>query len=204
MPGPRRRPALTALTTLALTAALLALPTATAGAATAAAPSKPPAGADTKRLDITMQAQRKTNWCWAAAGNTIATWFGQDRSQNEFCNAAFNHRQGGDCPNSQAALDDVQTGLSWTGVNSGSYVANSLSYSTVRAEIDADRPLETRIRWSSGGGHMHVIYGYDAAGSWVYWGDPWPSSERYSWASHSWYVDNSEFAWTHSLYRIGA
>ena len=36
---------------------------------------------------------------------------------------------------------------------------------------------------------MHVIYGYDDASSWVYWGDPWPSNGRYNWASHGWYVE---------------
>ena len=51
---------------------------------------------------------------------------------------------------------------------------------------------------------MHVIYGIDAAKSWVYWGDPWPSSDRYNGASHAWYVKGNSFSWTHSLYRIGA
>lgn len=151
-----------------------------------------------------MQAQQKTNWCWAAGGNTIATWFGRTYSQNQFCNAAFNRQQGYDCPNNQATLGNVQTGLRWAGINSGSYVNGWLQYSTVQTEINANRPIETRIQWSNGGGHMHVIYGYDTANSWVYWGDPWPSSDRYNWASHAWYVDNSTFSWTHSLYRIGA
>ena len=80
--------------------------------------------------------------------------------------------------------------LSWAGINSGSYVTGWLRYPTVQTEIDAGRPIESRIQWSSGGGHMHVIYGYDTANSWVYWGDPWPSSYRYNWASHAWYVGN--------------
>ncbi|MFJ6567221.1 papain-like cysteine protease family protein [Streptomyces sp. NPDC091292] len=160
--------------------------------------------AATKRLDITMQAQQKTNWCWAAAGNTIATWFGRGYSQNQFCNAAFGRSQSGECPNSQATLGNVQTGLSWAGINPGSYVTGWLRYPTVQSEINANRPVETRIQWSSGGGHMHVLYGYDDANSFVYWGDPWPSNTRYNWASHAWYVDNNTFSWTHSLYRIGA
>ncbi|MET9920577.1 papain-like cysteine protease family protein [Streptomyces sp. NPDC059605] len=204
-----------------LAAVLLALPTATASAArlpattapaphatVAAAPADPAATADgiaaTRRLDITMQAQQKTNWCWAASGNTIATWFGRNYSQNQFCNAAFGRAQGYECPNSQATLGNVQDGLYWAGVNPGSYVTGWLRYPTVQAEIAAGRPVETRIQWSSGGGHMHVLYGYDDSGSWVYWGDPWPSSNRYNWASHAWYVNNAEFSWTHSLYRIGA
>lgn len=205
----------------ALAAVLLAVPTATASAAqtpttasaaqtttTAAAPGQNPSAvggiAATQRLNITMQAQQKTNWCWAASGNTIATWFGRNSSQNQFCNAAFGRAQGYECPNSQATLGNVQDGLSWAGVNPGSYVNGRLRYPTVQAEIAAGRPVETRIQWSSGGGHMHVLYGYDDSNSWVYWGDPWPSSNRYNWASHAWYVNNDEFSWTHSLYRIGA
>ncbi|MEU3222743.1 papain-like cysteine protease family protein [Streptomyces sp. NPDC006976] len=218
----RIRPARLSVTAV-LAAVLLAVPTATATAAdqprtataavldhpaAAAAPDRAAAPtaalAATRRLNITMQAQQKTNWCWAASGNTIATWYGRNYSQNEFCNAAFGRAQGYECPNSQAALDNVQNALYWAGINPGSYVSGWLRYPTVQAEIAAGRPVETRIQWSSGGGHMHVLYGYDDANSLVYWGDPWPSSNRYNWASHAWYVNNNEFSWTHSLYRIGA
>ncbi|APY88889.1 hypothetical protein DCW30_33455 [Streptomyces alfalfae] len=200
-------------------AALFTAPTATATAAPAPTPVTsvaPAAGqargttaADSsalaaRRLNITMQAQQKSNWCWAAGGNTIAAYLGRNYSQNQFCNAAFGRSQNTECPNNQATLGNVQTGLRWAGVNPGSYVSGWLRYATVQAEVDAGRPVETRIQWSNGGGHMHVVYGYDDANSWVYWGDPWPSSDRYNWASHAWYVDNNTFSWTHSLYRIGA
>ncbi|MFD7495712.1 papain-like cysteine protease family protein [Streptomyces sp. NPDC059832] len=195
----------------ALAAALLAVPTASATAAQHPTPAATARSATvgsslaaTQRLNITMQAQEKTNWCWAASGNTVATWFGRNYSQNQFCNAAFGRAQGYECPNSQATLGNVQDGLHWAGINPGSYVTGWLRYPTVQAELAAGRPVETRIQWSAGGGHMHVLYGYDDANSWVYWGDPWPSSNRYNWASHAWYVNNNEFSWTHSLYRIGA
>ncbi|MEW1549140.1 papain-like cysteine protease family protein [Streptomyces tsukubensis] len=198
----------------AVLAAVFTLPLSTAQAApTAAAPAAvapaSPGPGDvgalaSKRLNITMQAQLKTNWCWAAAGNTISAYYGRSYSQNQFCNAAFNRSQNSECPNSQATLANVQTGLRWTGVSPGTYIADWLRYTAVQTEINANRPVETRIQWSSGGGHMHVIYGYDTANSWVYWGDPWPSSSRYNWASHAWYVNNNSFSWTHSLYRIGA
>lgn len=151
-----------------------------------------------------MQAQQKTNWCWAASGNTVASWYGRNYSQNQFCNAAFNRPQNSTCPNNQATLGNVQTGLRWAGISPGSYVNGWLRYDTVQTEINADRPIETRIQWSSGGGHMHVIHGYDTSRGWVYWGDPWPDNTRYNWAAHDWYIDNNEFSWTHSLYRIGA
>ncbi|MFJ2772832.1 papain-like cysteine protease family protein [Streptomyces sp. NPDC087300] len=210
--SPGRRRCLSAVAVVA--AALFAAPTAAAAAApldpaparaaTTATAAADPSVLAAKRLNITMQAQQKTNWCWAAAGNTIATFMGRNYSQNQFCNAAFGRNQNTECPNNQATLGNVQNGLSWAGINSGSYVTGWLRYPTVQAEINAGRPVETRIQWSNGGGHMHVLYGYDDANSWVYWGDPWPSNDRYNWASHAWYVNNNTFSWTHSLYRIGA
>ncbi|MET8543406.1 papain-like cysteine protease family protein [Kitasatospora sp. NPDC004799] len=157
-----------------------------------------------KKLNITMQQQQQTNWCWAASGNTIATWYGYNYSQNQFCNAAFGRSVNSSCPNNQATLGDVQNGLNWVGINPGSYVNGYLNYATVQSEVNADRPIETRIQWSSGGGHMHVLYGYDTGNNWVYWGDPWPSNYRYNWADYWYYVNNNTFSWTHSLYRIGA
>ncbi|MGW6460966.1 papain-like cysteine protease family protein [Streptomyces sp. NPDC055078] len=196
----------------AVLAALITVPLSSAAAAPAddpattraTGPAEAGAALAAKRLDITMQAQLKTNWCWAAGGNTIAAYFGKNYSQNQFCNAAFNRSQNSQCPNNQATLGNVQTGLRWAGVRPGSYISNWLRYPAVQTDIDQNRPIETRIQWSSGGGHMHVIYGYDTASSWVYWGDPWQTSSRYNWGSHAWYVNNNSFSWTHSLYRIGA
>ncbi|MFE2917456.1 papain-like cysteine protease family protein [Kitasatospora indigofera] len=197
-----------ALTAAATSPALAAAPA--AGQALAQVRPAAAAGATAdlagtfKKLNITMQQQQNTNWCWAASGNTIATWFGYSYSQNQFCNAAFGRSVNSTCPNSQATLGDVQNGLSWIGINPGSYVTGYLRYTTVQTEVNANRPIETRIQWSSGGGHMHVLYGFDTASNWVYWGDPWPSNNRYNWADYSYYVSNGSFSWTHSLYRIGA
>ncbi|MFT2014690.1 papain-like cysteine protease family protein [Streptomyces sp. 796.1] len=195
-----RRPLSRRLSAVALASvALLAAPTVSVSAAEAA-----PRVQAANVLDVTMQAQQKSNWCWAASGNTIATWMGRNYSQNQFCNAAFNRQQGFDCPNNQATLGNVQNALRWAGIRPGSYVDGWLQYGTVQNEINARRPIETRIQWSSGGGHMHVIYGYDNSNGFVYWGDPWPSNNRYNWATHNWYINNNQHRWTHSLYQIGA
>ncbi|KUN00124.1 hypothetical protein AQI95_35800 [Streptomyces yokosukanensis] len=203
----RRRLASTVLAAVAVLTAVL-VPTATAHAAPHSAPRSAaavhPADPATKRLNITMQAQQSSNWCWAASGNTIASWFGRNYTQNQFCDAAFNRPQGSSCGNWQAALDDVQNALDWMGINPGTYVSGYLRYGTVQKEINADRPVETRIEWNSGGGHMHVLYGYDTSDNQVYWGDPWPSNYRYNWGDYDYYVNNNSFTWTHSLYGIGA
>ncbi|MER5622459.1 papain-like cysteine protease family protein [Streptosporangium sp. NPDC002544] len=188
-PGRFRR---TALALVLTTAAWLVPPTLGAHAAAA------------YRLNITMQAQQYTNWCWAAAGNTVAAYYGYNYSQNQFCNLAFNRSMNSSCPNNQATLANDQNAFRQIGISPGNYVYDYLTYNAVIREMNANRPVLTRIQWSSGGGHMHTIYGYDQSGSWVYWGDPWQSSSRYNWASYNYYVGNGSFSWTHSLNYIGA
>ncbi|GAA3171987.1 MULTISPECIES: papain-like cysteine protease family protein [Streptomyces] len=209
MPRPRtvRRRRLPAAALAA--AALTVLPAASATAAPAAPPAPAAAHpaaprATANSLDIAMQAQENSNWCWAGSGNTIAAWYGRTYTQNQFCNAAFGRPQNTACPNDQATLGNVQNAFAWMGLNPGSYVSGYLAYDTVRGEIDARRPVETRIQWASGGGHMHVLYGYDADRGWVRWGDPWPSNNRYNWGDYGYYVNGNDFSWTHSLYRTGA
>ncbi|WP_327085308.1 C39 family peptidase [Nonomuraea sp. NBC_01738] len=156
------------------------------------------------RLGFTQQAQELSNWCWAATGNSVAAFYGHTYSQNQFCNLAFNRSMNSSCPNNQATLANDQTAFSKIGINPGSYVNGYLSYNAIIREIDAERPIMARIQWTSGGGHMEVIYGYDKSSSWVYWANPWPSSTRYNWTTYNYYVSNNSFFWTHSLDYIGA
>ncbi len=202
---PRRLAA--ALLTAVAALAALAGPAATAASAHSASGTgrqAADAAPASQQLGITMQEQQNSNWCWAASGNTIASWFGRNYTQNQFCNAAFGRPQGSSCGNWQATLGDVQSAFDWMGINPGNYVSGYLRYSTLQSEIGVGRPVEARIEWNSGGGHMHVLYGYDTSRHWVYWGDPWPSNYRYNWADYDYYVSNDSFTWTHSLYGIGA
>jgi hypothetical protein len=161
-------------------------------------------GAQTaKKLDISMQAQENDNWCWAAAGNTIAAFFGHSYTQNQFCNMAFGNSVDHTCPNDQATLENDQNAFSQIGMSSGE-VNGVLDFSTIVSQIDAGRPIETRIEWSAGGGHMEVLYGYDQSQNLVYWGNPWPDSDRYEWENYDYYVSNSSFSWTDSLDNTGA
>ncbi|GGQ94157.1 papain-like cysteine protease family protein [Kitasatospora griseola] len=194
----------TAVTTPAAAATTPAAATPAAIPPAAVKPQAPALAGTARTLNLTMQAQQQSNWCWAASGNTIAAYYGYSYSQNQFCNAAFGRSANSTCPNSQASLAEVQNALYAFGINPGSYVSGYLRYATVQGEIDAGRPVETRIQWSSGGGHMNVLYGYDSGNNWLYWGDPWPSNYRYNWGDYNYYVSNGSFSWTHSLYRIGA
>ena len=163
-----------------------------------------PAQATSRDLNIYGQAQQKTNWCWAATGNTIAAYHGVSVSQNTFCNLAFGRSTSTTCPNDQATLGNDQRAFHALGINPGYYVSYPVNFTTVRTDVNAGRPLNTRIQWSSGGGHMMSIYGYDDSYGEVSWYNPWPDDSRYNYGSYDWYRSNYSFSWTHSLYGIGA
>ncbi|MCH8612138.1 papain-like cysteine protease family protein [Arsenicicoccus dermatophilus] len=189
-------------------AAAVALGLAPAVTAHADAPTRASAGVERYRdgsaeLRLDNRAQQQTNWCWAATGSSIATYKGKSVSQNDFCNLAF-RRSRGSCPNDQASLAHDQQAYRALGMNPGRYVYDALGFDVVSREINADRPILTRIQWSSGGGHMMAIVGVDPQGGRVEWYNPWPSDRRINVASYDYYVENSDFAWTHSLYGIGA
>ncbi len=153
-------------------------------------------------LNITMQKQVQDEWCWDASGLTIANYWGYTQySQYDFCRLAA---QGSrlDCNDQPATLDDMANGLSHVGFrNSGYDLSRSASFAETSREISSGRPFAVRIGWSTGGGHMNVIYGYDSTSGMIAVGDPWPSTQTYTWWNYNTYAGNSEFQWTHS--RIG-
>ena len=99
-----------------------------------------------------MQEQEKTNWCWAASGNTIATYFGRNNAQNEFCNPAFNRAAGQRVPEQAGDARQRPDGIALGRHQPGSYVSGRLHTPTVQTEIDAGRPIESRIQWSRAAG----------------------------------------------------
>ncbi|MDH6126519.1 papain-like cysteine protease family protein [Kitasatospora sp. GP82] len=153
-------------------------------------------------LNISMQKQVQDEWCWDASGLTIANYWGYTQySQYDFCHLAAQGRWL-DCNDQPATLDDMANGLSHVGFrNSGYNLNRSASFGEVAGEIASGRPFAVRIGWSTGGGHMNVIYGYDSTSNMIAVGDPWPSTQTYTWWNYATYSSNSSFQWTHS--RIG-
>lgn len=159
-----------------------------------AAPGVP----STYRTQITIQAQQRTQWCWAAAGAAIATAHGAAVDQTRFCQLAHGGA-GRDCANLPGTLAGPQRAFAELGFSSpGRYLDRRISYADVRTQTAADRPVETRVGYRAGGGHAHVLYGYDTRGNWVFWGDPGPA-KRYNWSTYGYYTHNSSFTWTHTL-----
>ncbi|WP_431677843.1 papain-like cysteine protease family protein [Kitasatospora sp. KL5] len=154
-----------------------------------------------RTLNIGMQKQVRTQWCWDASGVTIANFWGRSATQEEFCRLAA---QGTwvNCNNQPATLEDMANGLARLGMsNSGRSLYRNASFAESTTEIAAGRPFAVRIGWRTGGGHMNVVYGYDSASNMIAVGDPWPSTQTYTWWNYNTYSSNNSFQWTHS--RIG-
>ncbi len=176
--------------TLAVCLMLCLVAPVTAGAA--------PGVPSTFQAQLTMQSQQRSQWCWAASGATIAAFHGAGVSQTRFCQLALGET-GKDCANVPGTLAGPQRAFAELGFASpGRYLDHRISYADVRAQTAAGRPVETRVGYRSGGGHTHVLYGYDTSGGWVSWGDPGPA-KRYHWSTYGYYTHNSSFTWTHTL-----
>ncbi|GGR07899.1 papain-like cysteine protease family protein [Streptomyces netropsis] len=156
-----------------------------------------------KLLNIGMQKQVRDQWCWDASGLTIANYWGYTNyNQYDFCRLAAQGNSGLDCNNQPATLGDMANGLRNMGFrNSGTDLYRNASFGETQTEVANGRPFAVRIGWTSGGGHMNVIYGYDSTSNMVAVGDPWPSTQTYTWWNYSTYAGNNSFRWTHT--RIG-
>ncbi|WP_181776520.1 papain-like cysteine protease family protein [Amycolatopsis pittospori] len=151
---------------------------------------------------IAMQVQEKSQWCWVASGNTIAAHHGVTVGQNEFCRIAHGERRR-DCADRPGTLGDVRRAFGKLGFSApGNHVKGRIAFSAVQAQAGSGRPVQTRVGWASGGGHMHVLYGSDigdAGRKWVSWGDPLPTGNRYNWSTYDFYAGNRSFTWTDTL-----
>ncbi|WP_354644250.1 papain-like cysteine protease family protein [Kitasatospora camelliae] len=154
-------------------------------------------------LNISMQKQVRDQWCWDASGLTIATYWGRTGyNQYDFCRLAA---QGTwvDCNNRPATLEDMANGLAKMGFrNSGTSLYRNATFAETTNEIASGRPFAVRIGWRTGGGHMNVIYGYDNSSNMIAVGDPWPTTQTYTWWNYNTYSSNNSFQWTHSRISI--
>ncbi|MGW7415774.1 papain-like cysteine protease family protein [Streptomyces sp. NPDC054863] len=162
------------------------------------------ASATAELLPFTQHRQEQDEWCWAATGSAIAAYWGKKFTQTQYCNMGHGMHPGDlffgvYCENAPASLGLEQRALSGAGLDPGERFDQALTFAEVKKEIDAGRPIYSGIRWTNGGGHAQVIFGYDDASKRIYWTDPWPTSPRYNWAPIGSYTKNSSYYWNHGL-----
>jgi hypothetical protein len=166
-------------------------------------------------LDVPEKAQEHNQWCWAGASQSTLEYYKTTVTQCDIANWAFGR---GDCCGNATfnwshicnywnnILGDSAYGKPGGSVHGimthwsidANTIWNALSQASAVAEIDAEHPFILRFGWTGGGGHFLVGYGYDQAGLYLDYMDPWPGN-GYTKSLYSWTVSASDHSWTHTL-----
>jgi hypothetical protein len=138
----------------------------------------PAVAARWKRLSFSMQRQQQTQWCWAATSVSVALFYDRTSGWTQCGMVEAELGQKGCCNDGGSAQCNrphvLDAPLSRANVLAPPKRTGSVSYSDIRGEIDAGRPVAWRIAWRGGGGHFAVIEGYQVQGGrWVAIDDPW-------------------------------
>ncbi|MDH6134419.1 hypothetical protein P3T37_003822 [Kitasatospora sp. MAA4] len=157
------------------------------------------ARADTGYDKITMFQQQKQQWCWAASGLAIAKFQGYGSTQADFCQRAAKYDKSLSCDNKPATLGNMASAWSDLGMTHPGYgLSRAASFAEITSEVKASRPVAVRIGWTTGGGHMNVVFGFNTSNKTIAVADPWPGTTTYTWWKYDDYVSNKAFKWTHS------
>lgn len=125
-------------------------------------------------LDVTIQPQSQSNWCWAAVAASVSDYYakrGGPAAQSQ-CQLATTFLNAACCLDPMPPPDTDWPGnkefsldlpLSTLGLLAGSKVSSAASFPAIRQEVSAGRPIGCHISWSSGDGHFVCIIGVDEA-----------------------------------------
>lgn len=153
--------------------------------------------AASKTLSIPSKTQELDQWCWAASSQSVLAYYGISKTQCVIVAYAYPG-----CPNWSAHIYDVHATVLWAynGISSD-YLTRSLSWAEVQSTINNNRPAIIRWAWTSGGGHMVTIRGWDDnSGQRVSYMNP---ADGGMWTrDYSNLVSNSQWNWTHSVTQI--
>lgn len=153
-------------------------------------------------LQLTIQHQLQSYWCWAACSSSTSAFFDGSSSwtQCRLANAELSQttccEDGASDPCDQPWY--VDRALSRTG-NLATRSAGRATWEAVRREIDAGRPVCARIGWEGGGGHFVLITGYREApeGHLLDVEDPWTGSASVELDEFTQHYQTSG-SWTHT------
>jgi hypothetical protein len=124
----------------------------------------------TVSLPFNMEPQTQTNWCWAATAKSVSQFYFALTTWTQ-CKIASAELGLTCCVSPVPSACNVSWYLDRALTRTHNFVSirtGTLTYSEIRAEIRAGRPVGARIGWSGGGGHFMVIYGCSRIGGTIY------------------------------------
>ncbi|MFL9910432.1 papain-like cysteine protease family protein [Paraburkholderia sp. RL17-337-BIB-A] len=170
----------------------------------AAAEPQPPG------LNIRVQHQKQTYWCWAAVASTVSYFYaiGSPWSQCALASEAF--PTGNCCENGslKSCNDtfDLDKAFAFTGNLDGSPVNDQVQVADLINAIGIGAPVCIRIEWDNGQGHFVIVRNamdYGAGGS-VAISDPLYGESVHSIADlNGNYLNGNDGRWTDTYYTKG-
>lgn len=135
--------------------------------------------------------------CWATVSSMVISFFKGDTIDRKVDIAKD---KWGDTDFNKPAYitDEKQAVYNYTQIT-GSIQYNALSYTAVQYQINNNGPIHTTIDYDTSLSHAQVIKGYDTSlGNEVIYNDPWDGKGHG--ASYSYYLSNSSWNWSESLF----
>jgi ABC-type bacteriocin/lantibiotic exporter with double-glycine peptidase domain len=134
-----------------------------------------PAGRES--LDLQMEQQQQTLWCWAAVSVSVKHFYDASFAVRQ-CEQANTQSNGRSCCDDPASCNHegyLMAALQYVKVFR-ELVERSVPFERILEEIHARRPVCARIEWTDKTGHFVCIDGYD--GRTLLIKDPWHGSSR--------------------------
>jgi hypothetical protein len=115
-----------------------------------------------RRVGLAVETQLHSQWCWAACSTSVSRFFDAGSAWTQCTVANAELGRDGCCQDGATDDCDVQwyldRALSRTG-NLATWAGGTVPLRTIRAQLDAGRPVGARIAWAGGGGHFVMISG---------------------------------------------
>ena len=164
-----------------------------------------------KVLPVGLHPQETVNWCWAASGQMVMDYLGNNVVQCTQANNRFNRT---DCPCNQCGSNPQSNPPcvwgGWPEFSKYGFTFNrtsstALSWANLKKELKEGRPVAFTWKWSGNGGHMMVAFGYSIIGGtkYVWIRDPWsPCNGETRIITYSAYVSGTYYTHWDDFYVI--
>ena len=121
-------------------------------------------------LPFNMQAQTQSNWCWAATSTSVSRFYSRWSPWTQ-CKVASDELGLTCCTTPVPGPCNVPWYLDRAFTRTNNFVSiqgGTVTWETVKAELEKGLVVGTRIGWSGGGGHFMVLHGVSRIGSTKY------------------------------------
>lgn len=117
-------------------------------------------------LPFNMEAQVKSNWCWAATAKSVSHFYAFNSPWTQ-CKVASDELSLTCCDSPTPSGCNIPWYLSNALDRTQNYVSfqqGTISWQEIKDQLDRGLVVGTRIGWNGGGGHFMVIYGVSRIG----------------------------------------